>query len=69
MLADLFDTTCDDLLGRPKQKQTAPQTIELTTWSSLDIDIAVDGKPLSEDEIIQLITFIRTKRKVQEELS
>ncbi|MEC1290807.1 helix-turn-helix domain-containing protein [Bacillus mojavensis] len=67
MLADLFDTTCDDLLGRTKQKQTAPQTIELTTWSSLDI--AVDGKPLSEDEIIQLITFIRTKRKIQEELS
>ncbi|NTU25229.1 HTH-type transcriptional regulator AnsR [Bacillus tequilensis] len=67
MLADLFDTTCDELLGR--EKQTAPQTIELTTWSSLDFHISVDGKPLSEDEIIQLITFIRTKRKVQEELS
>ncbi|EHA31460.1 XRE family transcriptional regulator [Bacillus subtilis subsp. subtilis str. SC-8] len=69
MLADLFDTTCDELLGREKQKQTAPQAIELATWSSLDFTISVDGKPLSEDEIIQLITFIRTKRKVQEELS
>mgnify|MGYP003363349804 CR=1 FL=1 len=69
MLADLFDTTCDELLGREKQKQTAPQAIELATWSSLDFTISVDGQPLSEDEIIQLITFIRTKRKVQEELS
>ncbi|MDR4435587.1 helix-turn-helix domain-containing protein [Bacillus tequilensis] len=69
MLADLFDTTCDELLGREKPKQTAPQTIELTTWSSLDFHISVDDKPLNEDEIIQLITFIRTKRKVQEELS
>lgn len=68
MLADLFDTTCDELLGREKQKQTAPQTIELTTWSSLNFNISVDGKPLSEDEIIQLITFIRTKEKYRRNL-
>ncbi|MCI4170979.1 transcriptional regulator, partial [Bacillus spizizenii] len=42
-------TTCDVLLGREKQQQTAPQTIELTKWSSLDFNISVDGKPLSED--------------------
>lgn len=69
LLADLFNTTCDDLLGHTEpKKQSAPSSIELTELSSLNLNMTVDGKPLTEEEIIQLIAFIRAKKKIEEEL-
>ncbi|WP_426569285.1 helix-turn-helix domain-containing protein [Bacillus velezensis] len=68
-LADLFDTTCNDLLGRTEKKaEPFAQTIELTNAAQGRGTLTVDGQPLNQDEIIELIAFVRTKKKVQEEL-
>lgn len=67
-LADLFDTTCDDLLGRTEKAEPFAQTIELTNAAQGRGTLTVDGQPLNQDEIIELIAFVRTKKKVQEEL-
>ena len=61
MLAELFDTSCDDLLGRTPQ--TLPlSNIELT--SNRNINITIDKKALSQQEIIQFIAFIRAERQL-----
>lgn len=68
-LADLFDTTCDDLLGRAEKKaKPFAQAVELMEAAEGSGTLTVDGQPLTQDEIIQLIAFIRTKKKIQEEL-
>ncbi|KFZ42242.1 XRE family transcriptional regulator [Anoxybacillus flavithermus] len=58
-LATLFGTTTDYLLGVTNDEQP---TIELTNAA---FHMTVDGEPLTEDEIIQLIAFIRTKRELE----
>ncbi|MEH8024565.1 helix-turn-helix transcriptional regulator [Gallibacterium anatis] len=61
MLAELFDTSCDDLLGRTPQ--TLPlSNIELT--SNRNINITIDKKALSQQEIIRFIAFIRAERQL-----
>ncbi|ANB61217.1 helix-turn-helix domain-containing protein [Anoxybacteroides amylolyticum] len=57
-LATLFATSTDYLLGVVDDEQ---QTIELTNTS---VSITVDGERLTEDEIHQLIAFIRIKREM-----
>ncbi|MCZ0756107.1 helix-turn-helix domain-containing protein [Anoxybacillus sp. J5B_2022] len=57
-LATLFGTSTDYLLGVVDDEQ---QTIELTNTS---FPITVDGERLTEDEIHQLIAFIRVKREM-----
>ncbi|GGJ69103.1 transcriptional regulator with XRE-family HTH domain [Anoxybacillus voinovskiensis] len=57
-LAILFGTTTDYLLGAADGEQ---QAIELTNPPS---PITVDGERLTEDEIMQLIAFIRVKREM-----
>ncbi|MCL6586291.1 MAG: helix-turn-helix domain-containing protein, partial [Anoxybacillus sp.] len=57
-LAILFGTTTDYLLGAVDGEQ---QTLELT---NLPFPITVDGERLTEDEIMQLIAFIRVKREM-----
>lgn len=57
-LAVLFGTTTDYLLGAADDEQ---QAIELT---NPPFPITVDGERLTEDEIMQLIAFIRVKREM-----
>ncbi|WP_461200780.1 helix-turn-helix domain-containing protein [Anoxybacillus sp. TBDG-1] len=58
-LAQLFGTTTDYLLGATDEEQP---TIELTHPT---VHMTVDGKQVTEDEIIQLIAFIRAKRELE----
>ncbi|KAA6451194.1 helix-turn-helix transcriptional regulator [Bacillus swezeyi] len=64
-IADLFNTSTDYLLGRvddlhngkPKNKP-----IELTEWDKLKL--TVDGALLSEEEIKQMVAFIKVKKEL-----
>jgi transcriptional regulator with XRE-family HTH domain len=58
MLADLFETTCDDLLGR-----SFHTTVEMTDEEN--IRLAVDQRELTEQERIGTIAFIRATRELQ----
>ncbi|CUA79146.1 helix-turn-helix domain-containing protein [Anoxybacillus suryakundensis] len=58
-LAVLFGTTTDYLLGVTDKEQP---TIELT---HLTFHMTIDGEQVTEDEIIQLIAFIRAKRELE----
>ncbi|MBK5443389.1 MULTISPECIES: helix-turn-helix domain-containing protein [unclassified Peribacillus] len=70
-MADLFDTSIDYILGRvehstflPKEISTeSVQFMELT--DPLNLELAVDGISLSEEEMIQFIAFIRAKRELE----
>ncbi|MFJ7508993.1 helix-turn-helix domain-containing protein [Peribacillus simplex] len=71
LLAGLYDTSADYILGRvdypaflPKDISTeSPQVMELTDLPNMEL--AVDGISLSEEETIQFIAFIRAKREVE----
>lgn len=58
-LATLFGTTTDYLLGTTDEEQPS---IELTLPT---VRLTVDGEAVTEDEIIQLIAFIRAKREFE----
>lgn len=58
-LAILFSTTTDYLLGVTDKEQP---TIELTNAA---FHMTVDGEPLTEDEVMQLVAFIRAKRELE----
>lgn len=55
-IADLFDTSVDFLIGRNPH-------IELTKVS--ETTIYLDGQPLTEEEMVQFIAFIRAKRELE----
>lgn len=57
LLADLFETSVDFLLGRMDEQ------IELTEYDTMHL--AVDGKLLSKIEVLQMIAFIRTIREME----
>ncbi|MEW9671105.1 helix-turn-helix domain-containing protein [Ammoniphilus sp. 3BR4] len=65
-LANLLDTSVDYLFGRVDDPLLEPgQTIELTDLeASGPLKLCVDEKCLSEDEVKQVIAFIRTKREL-----
>lgn len=58
-LATLFGTTTDYLLGATDEEQPS---IELTRPT---VRLTVDGEPLTEDEVMQLVAFIRAKRELE----
>ncbi|WP_041638711.1 helix-turn-helix domain-containing protein [Anoxybacillus flavithermus] len=58
-LAILFRTTTDYLLGVTDKEQP---TIELTNAM---FHMTVDGEQLTEDEVMQLVAFIRAKRELE----
>jgi len=58
-LAILFGTTTDYLLGATDDEQP---TIELTNAT---FHMTVDGKTVTEDEIVWLIAFLRAKRDIE----
>ncbi|MBW7651978.1 helix-turn-helix domain-containing protein [Anoxybacillus sp. ST4] len=63
-LATLFGTTTDYLLGATDLGATDEEqpSIELTRPT---VRLTVDGEAVTEDEIIQLIAFIRAKRDIE----
>jgi transcriptional regulator with XRE-family HTH domain len=71
LIADLFDTSTDYILGRvdhptfqlEEENTKSAQFMELTDLSNFDL--AVDGTPLSEEEMKQFIAFIRAKRELE----
>lgn len=65
-LANLLDTSVDYLFGRIDDPLFEPsQTIELTDLeASGPVRLSIDRKSLTEDEIKQLIAFIKTKREL-----
>ncbi|MBO1000236.1 helix-turn-helix transcriptional regulator [Bacillus sp. SD075] len=71
LLAALYDTSTDYILGRvdypaflPMDNSIeSPQVMELTDLPNMEL--AVDGISLSEEETIQFIAFIRAKREVE----
>lgn len=64
-IADLFETTVDYILGRTDQQQSR---IEITNlMKSPGHPLAIDGNPLSEDELTDFVAFVRLKRSLKEE--
>ncbi|MPQ23644.1 helix-turn-helix domain-containing protein [Bacillus paralicheniformis] len=64
-IADLFNTSTDFLLGRvddPRDEKAKNEAIELTEWDKLEL--AVDGTLLSEEEIKQMVAFIKVKKEL-----
>lgn len=64
-MADLFETTVDYILGRTEEEQAAAELTELLTRP--EPMISVDGEPLSADEMIEFVAFVRMKRMLQME--
>lgn len=62
-MADLFETTVDFILGRSAENKN----LEITNLlKSPNHSISIDGEPLSADEIIDFVAFVRMKRNLQE---
>jgi transcriptional regulator with XRE-family HTH domain len=61
-IADLFETTVDFILGRTEEDQ---DPIEITNLiKSPDHRLAIDGEPLSSDEMMEFVAFVRMKRNL-----
>lgn len=74
MLADLLETSVDYLLERIDDPTFNPtdetskidHPLELTDENSLlAVELTVDGKSMSTDELLQFIAFIRAKREIE----
>lgn len=67
LLADLYDTSIDFLLGRTDepeiQRKISDIKIELT--EAKEGTIHVDSVPLTDEEIKQLVAFIRAKNTLK----
>ncbi|ANB58542.1 helix-turn-helix family protein [Anoxybacillus sp. B7M1] len=65
-LAQLFETSTDYLLGAADSPEKPDfHTIELTETAMLaHICFTIDGKPLTADDLNQMIAFIRVKREM-----
>ncbi|MEC1259085.1 helix-turn-helix transcriptional regulator [Bacillus swezeyi] len=64
-IADLFNTSTDYLLGRVDDLHNGKRknkSIELTEWDKLKL--TVDGALLSEEEIKQMVAFIKVKKEL-----
>ncbi|MFP3509193.1 helix-turn-helix transcriptional regulator [Peribacillus sp. SIMBA_075] len=70
LLAGLYETSTDYILGRVDypvfqsgNATESNQVMELTDFPNMEL--AVDGTSLSEEEMIQFIAFIRSKRELE----
>lgn len=63
-MADLFETTVDFILGRSAENKNPLEITNLL--KSPNHSISIDGEPLSADEIIEFVAFVRMKRNLQE---
>lgn len=65
-IADLFDTSVDYILGRTEDSQQEKSVIEITELlNNSDRQLSLDEEPLSADEIMDFIAFVRSKREVK----
>lgn len=65
-IADLFDTSVDYILGRTEDSQKRKSVIEITELlNNSDLRLSLDAEPLSADEIMDFIAFVRSKREVK----
>lgn len=62
-IADLFETTVDFIIGRTDQGREALEITNLLKGSANSL--LIDGEPLSDDEIIDIVTFVRMKRSLK----
>jgi transcriptional regulator with XRE-family HTH domain len=64
-IADLFETTVDFLLGRTNEEQ---DQIEITKLlKDPNPRLLIDGNPLSADEMVDFVAFVRMKRMLRAE--
>ncbi|HJV16387.1 MAG TPA: helix-turn-helix transcriptional regulator [Bacillales bacterium] len=66
-IADLFETTVDFILGRTNEEQDQIEVTNLLKYP--DSRLLLDGKPLSEDEIVDFVAFVRSKRMLRADVS
>ncbi|WP_223590182.1 helix-turn-helix domain-containing protein [Neobacillus bataviensis] len=65
-IAELFDTTVDYLLGRTDELHRMQTSVEITTAiHTPSPSLLIDGEPLTADELIDFIAFIRSKRDLK----
>ncbi|AXN38247.1 transcriptional regulator [Peribacillus butanolivorans] len=70
-MADLFETSIDYILGRVEHstflsKEISTESVQFMELTDpLNLELAVDGISLSEEEMIQFIAFIRAKRELE----
>ena len=66
-LAKLFGTSTDYLLGSvDTPSMQGSRMVELTeTLLGNDLHFMIDGKPLSRDELNQIIAFVRVRREIE----
>jgi transcriptional regulator with XRE-family HTH domain len=62
-IADLFETTVDFILGRTQEEDNQIEITKLL--KDPNPILLMDGKPLSEDEIVDFTTFVRMKRMLR----
>lgn len=67
-MADLFETTVDDILGRTTDAEQ-PEPLELADLLSGEDHrkLSIDGEPLSREELIEFVAFMRMKRTIRAE--
>jgi transcriptional regulator with XRE-family HTH domain len=64
-IADLFETTVDYILGRTGEKQGPIDISALMT--AHDSSLLIDGVPLTSEELMEFVAFVRMKRLVKTE--
>ena len=62
-IADLFDITVDDILGRDKRNSPSLELTDLLR--SEIIPLTLDGSLLSAEEVVDFIAFTRMKRELK----
>lgn len=64
-IADLFETTVDYILGRAGEKQGPIDLSALMT--AHEPSLLIDGVPLTSEELMEFVAFVRMKRIVKTE--
>jgi transcriptional regulator with XRE-family HTH domain len=62
-IADLFDTTVDYILGRTEKDQPHIEITDL--FKNSEHTLSIDGEPLSADELMDFVAFVRIKRDLR----
>lgn len=66
-MADLFETTVDDILGRTDADQSGPLELTDLLGGGDYRKLSIDGESLSREELIEFVAFMRMKRTIRAE--
>lgn len=66
-MADLFETTVDDILGRTDADQSGPLELADLLGGGDYHKFSIDGEPLSREELVEFVAFMRMKRTIRAE--